>query len=155
MLAGGMPFSLTLPLSQCVVPQGLNGAVAIWITSDDQSLNGGAVDRQSNAVVAGPLMVFIDIHIDVVSTLVRNKGNSSGSSSSNSSSSSDSGSSNSTMSLSSSFASTTTVSPSDAAAIIGTLSASTATPSASAPASPPPNNVVPNGVSMVPKPTST
>jgi len=29
MLAGGMPFSLSLPLSQCVVPQGLNGAVAI------------------------------------------------------------------------------------------------------------------------------
>ncbi|KAN0124262.1 Ferritin-like domain containing protein, partial [Russula decolorans] len=88
MLTGGMPFSLSLPLSQCVVPQGLNGAVAIWITSDDQPLNGGVVDRQSNAIVAGPLLTFIDIEVDIVSTLIRKKGGSSGSGSSSSSNSS-------------------------------------------------------------------
>jgi hypothetical protein len=165
MLAGGMPFSLSLPIDQCVVPQGLNGAVAIWITSDDQPLNGGVIDRQSNAIVAGPLMTFIDIEVDQISVLVRNKG-SKGSNDSGSSSSSP-GSDNSSMSsgMSSSFASTTTVSPSDAAAIIASLPpVSTLAPSASGDMSmsmpmptvtPPaaPDGAIANGVSMVPKPT--
>jgi hypothetical protein len=167
MLAGGLPFSLSLPLSQCVVPEGLNGAVAIWITSDNQPLNGNVIERQSNAIVAGPTMTFVDVNIDEISILIRNKGssgsnnsgNSSSNSSGNSSNSSNSSSSssnpniNSNSSLTSSFASTTTVSPSDAAAIIGSLPVSTlaptATPSATGPA-----NVIANGVSMVPKPTS-
>jgi hypothetical protein len=171
MLAASMPFSLTLPLNECVVPQGLNGAVAIWITSDDQPLNGGVIDRQSNAIVAGPLLTFIDIETDDISVLVRKKGgsssssnsssNSSGSSNSSSSgsSSSDSSSSSSSSSYSmgsgsgsaSSFVSTTTVSPSDAGAIIASLS----TQAPSATSSPPPNNVIANGVSMIPKPTSS
>jgi len=71
MLAGGLPFSITLPLSQCVVPSGINGPVAIWVTSDDQPLNGGAVDRISNAIVAGPLMTFLDTQPDTLSSLVR------------------------------------------------------------------------------------
>jgi hypothetical protein len=167
MLTGGMPFSLSLPLSQCVVPQGLNGAVAIWITSDDQPLNGGVVDRQSNAIVAGPLLTFIDIEVDIVSTLIRKKGGSSGSgsssssnsSSSNSSSSYDPGMNNSGSGSASSFASTTTVSPSDAGALVSGLplstvassaSGSSATSSAAAP-----DNVIANGVSMVPNPTAS
>jgi len=175
MLAAGMPFSLSLPLSGCVVPQGLNGAVAIWITSDDQPLNGGVIDRQSNAIVAGPLLTFIDIEVDIMATLIRKKGSGSGSSSSNSTSSnstsSNSGSSNSTSSDSnsnstqaSSFVSTSTVSPSDAAAIVASLSSSapsasatgnSSTTTASASASAAPNNVIANGVSMVPAPTSS
>ncbi|KAF8495182.1 ferritin-like domain-containing protein [Russula emetica] len=162
MLTGGMPFSLSLPLSQCVVPQGLNGAVAIWITSDDQPLNGGVVDRQSNAIVAGPLLTFIDIEVDDISVLIRNKGSSGSGSPSSNSSSSNSGSYN--PGGASSFVSTTTVSPSDAAAIIssstlapsasGNTSAPSVTPSASA-ASAAPNPVIANGVSMIPKPTSS
>jgi hypothetical protein len=163
MLAGGMPFSLSLPLSQCVVPQGLEGVVAIFITADDQPLNGGAVDRQSNAIVAGPVVTFIDIQIDSLGGLVRDKGKSgsSGSGSSNSSSSSNSTSnsppsSNSNSSVSS-FASTTTVSPSAASAIVGSSPVSTVASSASssASASAAPNNIIANGVSMVPKPTSS
>jgi hypothetical protein len=166
MLAPGMPFSLSLPFNQCVVPQGLNGAVAIWITSDDQPLNGGVIDRQSNAIVAGPLMTFIDIDEDQISILIRNKGSKgssgsgySGSSSSNSGSYNpgmnsgsynNPGMMNSGMGMPSSFASTTTVSPSDAAAIIASLPTSAPTPTGS----PAPNGVVANGVSMVPLPTS-
>jgi uncharacterized membrane protein YgcG len=145
MLTASAPFSLSLPLNQCVVPQGLNGAVAIFITSDDQPLNGGVIDRQSNAIVAGPLLTFIDIEEDDISVLVRNKGGSSNSSSSGSgygSSSSNSTSSN--PGGASSFVSTTTVSPSDAGAILAS-----ATPSAA------PDNVIANGVSMIPKPTSS
>jgi len=154
MLAGGLPFSISLPLSQCVVPDGLNGPVAIWITSDDQPLNGNVMERQSNAIVAAPTMAFIDVQVDAFSVLIRNKGsNSSSNNSSNSSSSSFNPSINSNSSLASTFTSTTTVSPSDAAAILSSLSVSTlaptATPSATGPA-----NVIANGVSMVPKPTS-
>jgi uncharacterized membrane protein len=167
MLAAGMPFSLSLPLSQCVVPQGLNGAVAIWITSDDQPLNGGVVDRQSNAIVAGPLLTFIDIEVDIMSTLIRKKGSSGSGSSSSNSSSYNPGSSNSSSygsGAASSFVSTTTVSPSDAGAIVSGLplstmaasasaSGNTSTPSATSSA--PPDNVIANGVSTVPAPTSS
>jgi len=86
MLAGGLPFSIPLPMGQCVVPQGINGPVAIWITSDGQPLNGGAVDRQSNAIVAGPTMAFINSTPDSTSSLFRQaSGNSSSSASSSSS----------------------------------------------------------------------
>jgi hypothetical protein len=152
MLAPGMPFSLSLPFDQCVVPQGLNGAVAIWITSDDQVLNGGVIDRQSNAIVAGPLLTFIDIEVDEIAVVIRKKGSSGSGSSSSNSGSSNSG-------MVSSFVSTSTVSPSAAAGIIGSNSVSSlspsATPSATASSSPAPNGVIANGVSMIPKPTSS
>jgi hypothetical protein len=155
MLTGGMPFSLSLPINECVVPKGINGAVAIWITSDDQPLNGGVVDRQSNAVVAGPLMTFIDVEVDIIGESIRKTG-SSGNSSSSSNSSSYNPNTYSNPGGASSFASTTTVSPSDAAGIIasgsGYMSMPSATPSASSSA---PNNVIANGVSTIPKPTAS
>jgi hypothetical protein len=75
MLVGGLPFSINLPIGQCVVPQGINGPVAIWITSDSQPLNGNVVDRASNAIVAGPLLTFVDVQSDLIGTLVRNSSN--------------------------------------------------------------------------------
>ncbi|KAI9449641.1 ferritin-like domain-containing protein [Lactarius psammicola] len=74
MLVGGAPFSISLALDQCVVPPGINGPVAIWVTSDDQPLNNNARDRGSNAIVAGPLMAFIDIQPESLGQLVRNNG---------------------------------------------------------------------------------
>ncbi|KAI0253134.1 ferritin-like domain-containing protein [Lactifluus subvellereus] len=76
MLAGGLPFSISLPIDQCVVPSGIVGVVAIWITSDDQPLNGGAVDRNSNAIVAGPLLTFLDVQASAMGSLVRTSSNS-------------------------------------------------------------------------------
>jgi hypothetical protein len=76
MLTGGMPSSITLPIDQCVVPPGINGPVAIWVTSDMQPLNGDAVQRQSNAIVAGPTMAFIDVQSDAMGSLVTNVGSS-------------------------------------------------------------------------------
>ncbi|KAH9059312.1 ferritin-like domain-containing protein [Lactarius vividus] len=73
MLVGGAPFSISLPLNQCVVPDGINGPVAIWVTSDDQPLNNNARDRGSNAIVAGPLMAFIDTKPEAIGQLVRNQ----------------------------------------------------------------------------------
>ncbi|KAH9049257.1 ferritin-like domain-containing protein [Lactarius deliciosus] len=37
--SAAQPFSISLPLNQCVVPEGINGPVAIWVTKDDQPLN--------------------------------------------------------------------------------------------------------------------
>lgn len=121
MLIGGMPFSLSLPMSQCVVPAGINGPVAIWITSDDQPLNGGAVDRQSNAIVAGPLMTFIDAQPDGLGSLVRNNGQSGASASGSGSSAGPS--------------TTITVNPSQASSILASISAIGSAPTSSADAS--------------------
>jgi hypothetical protein len=160
MLTGGLPFSISLPIDQCVVPQGINGPVAIWITSDDQPLNGNAVQRQSNAIVAGPLLTFIDIQQNVLSESIRTNGKSgsSGSSSGDSkgSSSYSMGSNGNTMSSNqvSSFASTTTVPASQASSFVSNL-ASSASPSPSSSATTAPVGAIANGISMIPKPTAS
>lgn len=103
MLVGGAPFSISLPLDQCVVPGGINGPVAIWVTSDDQPLNNNARDRGSNAIVAGPLMAFIDIKPEALGQLARNQAGTPP-------------------------PSTTTVPPSQASAILSSLPSTTAPP---------------------------
>ncbi|KIM83949.1 hypothetical protein PILCRDRAFT_68951 [Piloderma croceum F 1598] len=109
MLAGGLAFSISLPFNQCTVPPGINGPVAIFVTSDDQPLAASVVDQATNSIVAGPTMGFIDIESDTLSQLVRTGSGTSSASASNSTS-------------------TTTISPSDASSII--FSASTASASA-------------------------
>jgi len=69
MLAGGMPFSLSLPFSQCVVPSGLTGPVAIYVTNDTQPLNNNARDKFLGNIVAGPTMAFIDNKPEAISSL--------------------------------------------------------------------------------------
>ncbi|KAH9950084.1 ferritin-like domain-containing protein [Amylocystis lapponica] len=71
MLIGGIPFSISLPFSQCIVPQGINGPVAIYITSDNQPIDANVVQRNLNTVIAGPILTFIDISEDVLSSLAR------------------------------------------------------------------------------------
>jgi len=72
MLTGGANATLSFPIDQCVVPEGINGPVAIFITSDNQPLNTNVVDRQNQTVVAGPLMTFIDSIPDPLASVVRN-----------------------------------------------------------------------------------
>jgi hypothetical protein len=172
MLTGGLPFSISLPIDQCVVPQGINGQVAIWITSDDQPLNGNAVQRQSNAIVAGPLLTFIDIEVDELSETIRSSGKSSSSDSGYSKGSDSgynkgsSGDSSKGSSGVSSFASTTTVPASQASSLISSLSASAspaptgpagaiANGSSPSPSAPPAVGAIADGVSMIPKPTAS
>lgn len=70
MLVGGAEASISLPFSQCVVPQGINGPVAIFITSDDQPLLGNVVDRATVDVVAGPTLAFIDTQPQTINQLL-------------------------------------------------------------------------------------
>ena len=105
MLVGGAAMSISLPFDQCVVPEGIDGPVGIFITADQQPLNGDAVDRADQPVVAGPTMAFIDTQQQVLSQLVL-------------AASSNSSNSNST--------STTTISPAEASSIIASASAASA-----------------------------
>ncbi|TCD70477.1 hypothetical protein EIP91_003238 [Steccherinum ochraceum] len=69
MLVGGAPFAIVLPFDQCVVPDGINGPVAIFVTSDPQPLNNNIRDQATDKVVAGPTMAFIDTSPEVISQL--------------------------------------------------------------------------------------
>ncbi|GJJ07683.1 hypothetical protein Clacol_001888 [Clathrus columnatus] len=60
MLVGGSVTALVLPFQQCIVPPGINGPVALFITSNNDPLLNNVVDRATNTLVAGPAMAFID-----------------------------------------------------------------------------------------------
>lgn len=121
MLAGGMPFSITLPFDACVVPQGLSGAVAIYVTNDTQPLNNNARDRFLGNIVAGPTMAFIDGSSEALGSLAK-----SGVVSDSSSSTGSSGSDSAITSIT-----TATISPDEASSIVASASA-TATDSGAA-----------------------
>ncbi|CDO74120.1 hypothetical protein BN946_scf185043.g170 [Trametes cinnabarina] len=116
MLVGGMPTTVTFPLSQCVVPDGIEGPVGLFITSDMQPLNNNVRDRANQAVVAGPAMAFIDTQKQLLSQLALANGGSNGSSSSGDASTS-----------------TTTITPAQATSIIQSAASASATASAAAP----------------------
>jgi hypothetical protein len=60
MMVGGASFAIVLPFQQCVVPSGIDGPVAIYVTSDAQPLANNIRDQATNSLVAGPTMAFID-----------------------------------------------------------------------------------------------
>ncbi|KXN81641.1 hypothetical protein AN958_04102 [Leucoagaricus sp. SymC.cos] len=127
MMLGGAPTSIPLPLSQCVVPDGINGPVGIWITSDGQPLINNVRDRASSQLVAGPTLAFIDTQPQSLGQLTRSSGsappsNSGSSGSSGGSGSSGSSGSNTDTATASTSTSTTTISPADASSIIASAS---------------------------------
>jgi len=69
MMVGGNATALALPLAQCVVPQGINGPVAIFVTSNDTPLPNDVTTRNCSNVVAGPTMAFIDTNPQLLSQL--------------------------------------------------------------------------------------
>lgn len=103
MLVGGAPTSISLPFNQCVVPDGINGPVAIFVTCDSQPLAADVVTQATDSIVAGPTMAFIDTQADLL-------GQSVNSAAANST--------NSTSSVSSIPPSTTTITPAQASAAI-------------------------------------
>jgi hypothetical protein len=71
MIAGGLPASVSLPVSQCVVPSGIDGPVAIWITSDEQPLINNPINRAVDKQVAGPTIAFIDSKSQLLGQMAR------------------------------------------------------------------------------------
>lgn len=72
MMVGGAAFSIPLPISQCTVPEGINGPVAIWITSDNQPLANNLEARATTQLIAGPTYAFIDSKQDLIGQMFRN-----------------------------------------------------------------------------------
>lgn len=79
MMIGGAESSISLPLSQCVVPSGINGPVAIWVTSDAQPLLNNVRDRATTQLVAGPTYAFIDTEPQLIGQMFRSSSGSAGS----------------------------------------------------------------------------
>lgn len=71
MIVGGATNSIVFPMSQCVVPEGINGPVALFITSDDQPLINNVRDRATTQMVAGPTFAFIDTETEILGGLAR------------------------------------------------------------------------------------
>jgi hypothetical protein len=120
MMVGGAPMSIVLPMSECVVPEGINGPVALWITSDGQPLLNNVRDRATTQVVAGPALAFIDTQPQMLGQLARGASTGSGSQAQSASTS------------------TRTISPAEASSVIASASgaaAPTATASGAADAS--------------------
>jgi len=104
MITGGLPISITLPIESCSVPSGINGPVAVWITSDDQPLINNVIDRATTQQIAGPAIFFVDSQPEILGGLVRGSGTNSSASSTT----------------------TTTISPEQAASIIAGASSTAA-----------------------------
>lgn len=81
MIVGGAPFAINLPLDQCNIPPGINGPVAVWVTSDANPLINNVIDRDTTKQVAGPALLFVDSQPEMLGQLVRTSGTNSGSSS--------------------------------------------------------------------------
>jgi len=130
MLLGGAPVAVSLPFDNCVVPDQVNGPVAIFITNDQTPLINNVRDRNAQQVIAGPTLTFIDTIPEQLGALTRT-GQSSSSGSSSSGDSSNSGSSNS----GGESISTTTLTPDQASSVIAQASSTAgATDGASPPA---------------------
>jgi len=67
MITGANTTALSFPLAECIVPSGINGPVAVFITNNTQPLLAGKDDK---SIVAGPTIIFID-ESDPLGALVR------------------------------------------------------------------------------------
>ncbi|KAG8932108.1 hypothetical protein FRC02_001664 [Tulasnella sp. 418] len=76
MMTGGAPFAISLPLDGCVVPQGINGPVYIFVTNTTQPLLNSQVNQLSSSVVAGPQLVFLDTVPDAAADALKSGGDS-------------------------------------------------------------------------------
>lgn len=71
MLVGGEFTAISLPIEQCIVPDGINGPVWIWLTTDPQPLSANIHIRATDKILAGPTLAFLDTKPDALGALVR------------------------------------------------------------------------------------
>jgi len=60
MFVGGAPCALVLPINECIIPEGIQGAVSIIITKDNNPLLSNIIDQDQTTTVAGPDIIFVD-----------------------------------------------------------------------------------------------
>ncbi|KAG2014059.1 hypothetical protein CC2G_010907 [Coprinopsis cinerea AmutBmut pab1-1] len=78
MLVGGKGTAIPFPIDDCVVPDDINGPVAIFVTSDGQPLVNNVRDRATTQLVAGPALAFIDIAPQTIGAIARGGNGASG-----------------------------------------------------------------------------
>ncbi|KAL5508543.1 hypothetical protein ACEPAH_6162 [Sanghuangporus vaninii] len=143
MLAGGMPFSLSLPFDACVVPSGLEGPVAIYVTNDTQPLANNPRDRFTGNIVAGPTMAFLDGAPETLSNLAKSGSAVSGGDVSGSATD-----------TASTEISTSTISPDEASSILASASATGTASDSSATGTAEGENSIPSSANTTTGPSS-
>ncbi|KAB5595382.1 Cytochrome b2 (L-lactate ferricytochrome C oxidoreductase) [Ceratobasidium theobromae] len=74
MMTGGVANAAAFPIDQCVVPQGIEGPVYIYITNSSQPLLNSQQNQNVGSIVAGPTGAFIDTRTESASQLFRTNG---------------------------------------------------------------------------------
>lgn len=74
MMTGGVANAAVFPIDQCVVPQGLEGPVYIYITNSSQPLLNSQQNQNVASIVAGPTGAFIDTRQESASALFKSGG---------------------------------------------------------------------------------
>lgn len=70
MVVGGAPFAISLPIDQCVVPDGIDGVVYLYITNTTQPIQPNLANQFQQSIVAGPTIAFIDAKENSLSQLL-------------------------------------------------------------------------------------
>ncbi|GAA5864793.1 hypothetical protein JCM3774_004229 [Rhodotorula dairenensis] len=70
MIIGGSPVAIVAPATACYVPSGLDGPVAVYLTSNDTPLATDVVIQNQLTIVAGPGLIFIDEQITILAVLL-------------------------------------------------------------------------------------
>ncbi|WVF71281.1 hypothetical protein IAT40_006084 [Kwoniella sp. CBS 6097] len=70
MIVGGATEAISLPIAECTVPDGLDGAVHLFITNSSTPLSLNIVNQDASIIVAGPAVTFIDSIINAQSQIL-------------------------------------------------------------------------------------
>ncbi|GAA5888727.1 hypothetical protein JCM5296_000084 [Sporobolomyces johnsonii] len=69
MITGGLTAALTFPANACVVPTGIDGPVAVYLTNTSTPLATNIVVQDTLTIVAGPGFIFVDSQMTLLSSL--------------------------------------------------------------------------------------
>ncbi|GAA6015359.1 hypothetical protein JCM11491_000398 [Sporobolomyces phaffii] len=69
MIVGGSPAALVLPANACLLPPGINGPVAVYLTNSSTPLASNILVQASGQIVAGPSIIFVDAHTTLLASL--------------------------------------------------------------------------------------
>ncbi|GAA5847937.1 hypothetical protein JCM9279_003500 [Rhodotorula babjevae] len=70
LLLGGQPVALTFPATECCVPAGVDGPVAVYLTNASTPLATNVVIQAQQTIVAGPGFIFVDAEITVLASVL-------------------------------------------------------------------------------------
>ncbi|WVQ80817.1 hypothetical protein IAT38_002924 [Cryptococcus sp. DSM 104549] len=74
MIVGGATEGIVFPVADCKVPDGLDGAVHLFVTSSDTPLSSNIVGQDASIIVAGPAVAFIDTIVNKESLILLGQG---------------------------------------------------------------------------------